>query len=446
MKLPPYPSYKASGVEWLGDLPDPWAVKRARFSVAVNPRSRRLTALGPDDEVSFLPMDNVGEYGGLRLDQTRQLADIGAGYTEFDDGDVVIAKITPCFENGKGALASGLTNGMAFGTTELHVLRPGQAVDRRFLFYFTISRCFRSVGEGEMYGAGGQKRVPPEFCKNVALPLPPAEDQCAIADFLDRETARIDALIAKKRTLIERLQEKRTALISRTVTRGLPPAAARAAGLDPNPKLKPSGIDWLGDIPEHWHSKPLKHVTDFVNGMAFKPEDWSQEGTPIIRIENLNGGSDFNCFEGDVPAKFHVQKGNLLFGWSGNRGTSFGPFLWWREGLHYLNQHIFRLTDLKCEKGWLYWCLKAVTKTIEDEAHGIIGMVHVTRGKLGGVHVPVLPLSEQKAIAAYLDEATARLDGLVEKATAAVERLQEYRIAVITAAVTGKVDVRSLVS
>ena len=82
--------------------------------------------------------------------------------------------------------------------------------------------------------------------------MPPPDEQRAIADFLDRETAKIDMLVAKKRTLIERLKEKRTALISRTVTRGLPPDAARAAGLDPHPKLKPSGIDWLGDVPEHW--------------------------------------------------------------------------------------------------------------------------------------------------------------------------------------------------
>ena len=91
-----------------------------------------------------------------------------------------------------------------------------------------------------------------DFIGSCALPVPPIEEQGAIADFLDRETAKIYTLMSKKRTLIERLKEKRTALISRTVTRGLPPDAARAAGLDPHPKLKPSGIDWLGDVPEHW--------------------------------------------------------------------------------------------------------------------------------------------------------------------------------------------------
>jgi hypothetical protein len=144
-------------------------------------------------------MEAVGEYGGLSLDQTRVIADIGSGYTELDEGDIVVAKTTPCFENGKGALAAGLTNEAAFGTTELHVLRAHSTLERRFLFYFTLSRLFRSTGEGEMCGAGGQKRVPPEFCKNTRLPLPPIVDQRAIADFLDRETARMDDMVRESR-------------------------------------------------------------------------------------------------------------------------------------------------------------------------------------------------------------------------------------------------------
>ncbi len=197
-------------------------------------------------------MDAVGVGGGLSLEQTRILAEVSSGYTEFQDGDVVVAKITPCFENGKAALASGLLNGAAYGTTELHVLRAGPGLDRSFLFYVAISDTFQKLGESEMYGAGGQKRVPPEFNKDFRTPLPPLAEQQAIAAFLDRETGRVDRLVAKKWELIERLKEKRTALISRTVTRGLPPAAARAAGLPENPPLKPSGIDWIGDIPKHW--------------------------------------------------------------------------------------------------------------------------------------------------------------------------------------------------
>lgn len=202
------------------------------------------------------------------------------------------------------------------------------------------------------------------------------------------------------------------------------------------PDYKASGVEWLGEVPAHWETEPFKYATNFINGMAFKPETWATEGTPIIRIENLNGGDNFNCFEGHVPAKYHVNKGDLLFGWSGNRGTSFGPFLWWRDGLHYLNQHIFKLLEYPCHKVWFYWCLRAVTRTIEDEAHGIIGMVHVTRGKLGSVAIPKIPLGEQKAIADFLDRETAKLDALVAKKRTLVERLKEKRAALISRTVT----------
>jgi type I restriction enzyme S subunit len=258
MRFPSYPKYKPSGVEWLGDAPEHWEVKRGRFAMRVNPPAPRLRALTPEDEVSFVPMEAVGIGGGLNLDQTKLLAEISGGYTEFQDGDVVVAKITPCFENGKAALAEGLVNGAAYGTTELNVLRAGPTLDRRFLFYVAISDTFRKLGESEMYGAGGQKRVPPEFNKDYLTPLPPQAEQQAIAAFLDRETSRIDALVAKKRKLIERLKEKRTALISRAVTRGLPPAAAKAAGLLENPPLKPSRLDWLGEIPEHWEAVTVR--------------------------------------------------------------------------------------------------------------------------------------------------------------------------------------------
>lgn len=158
MKYPRYPEYRASDVDWLGEVPVHWGVRRLRFLASTNPLGSRLSGLTDDDMVSFVPMDAVGEYGGLRVDVERELADIGNGYTYFADGDVVLAKITPCFENGKGALASGLTNGVAFGTTELHVLRAGPELDRRYLFYLTIAHPFRKLGEAEMFGAGGQKR------------------------------------------------------------------------------------------------------------------------------------------------------------------------------------------------------------------------------------------------------------------------------------------------
>ena len=284
MKLAPYPQYKPSGVECLGEIPEHWDVQRGRFCIRVNPHSDGLRRLNPEDEVTFVPMEAVGEYGGLSLDQTRAISDIGQGYTEFDDGDILVAKITPCFENGKGALAADLLNGVAFGTTELHILKSAANLEPNFLFYFTATRLFRGNGEGEMYVAGGQKRVPSDFCKNIQVPFPNMKEQCAIADFLDRETTKIDILVAKKHTLIKRLKEKRASHITRTVTRGLPPDAAHAASLDPRPSLKPSGIDWLRDVPEHWAVKRLRQISDVITvGVVVNPSNYVAEvGVPFL--------------------------------------------------------------------------------------------------------------------------------------------------------------------
>jgi type I restriction enzyme S subunit len=202
--------------------------------------------------------------------------------------------------------------------------------------------------------------------------------------------------------------------------------------LRPPARSKSSNVEWLGEIPEHWHTKPLKHLTRFINGFAFKPDEWSDDGIPIIRIENLNGGESFNSSNAVLPERYHVKKGDLLFGWSGNRGTSFGPFLWPSEGLHYLNQHIFRLAGFSCDKSWFYWCLVAVTKVIEEEAHGIIGMVHVTKGRLGAIKIPFIDRAEQKTIAKYLDYKSGQIDTLIRKKEELIGKLQEKRSALIS--------------
>ena len=452
MTLPPYPTYKPSGVDWLDDVPEHWEVKRGRFCINVNPRSSRLRSLQPNDEVSFVPMEAVGEYGGLQLEQTRAVGDAGDGYTEFDDGDVVVAKITPCFENGKGALAAGLLNGAAFGTTELHVLRSEESLERRFLFYFTISQLFRSSGEGEMYGAGGQKRIPPEFCENVRILLPPTDDQHAITDFLDRETAKIDTLVAKKRTLIERLKEKRTALISRTVTRGLPPGAARQAGLDPYPKLKPSGIDSLGKVPEHWEVAQLRRRCTILDCMH-RTVSFVDDGIPLASIREVHG---FEVDLSDAKQTTEEEYQSLL---EGDRRPRIGNIIFSRNATvgdaaivatsarFAMGQDVCLIrADAQYPKYVLYMLR---SEPLAQQLDSFIVGATFRRINVGQIRTfwscwP--PVDEQLVATDYLDRETAILDAMVTKVETAIDRLQEYRTALITAAVTGKIDVRGAVA
>ena len=198
---------------------------------------------------------------------------------------------------------------------------------------------------------------------------------------------------------------------------------------------KDSGVEWLGRIPCHWALTPLKHAADFINGDAFKPDEWVESGIPIIRIQNLNGGGDFNYIS-HADQRYLVNEGDLLFGWSGNRGTSFGPFIWSRPGVHALNQHIFRVVPRALDRRELYWTLKAVTSHVEEQAHGIIGMVHITKGDLGSIKIPIPAPDEQVAIAAFLDREAAKIDALIAEQERLLELLAEKRQAVISHVVT----------
>ena len=215
--LNPAAPLKPSGVAWLGEVPQHWEVKRLRFVLEVNPVKSELN-LPDETTVSFIPMDAVNFDKNLTLTQEKSLDEVYKGYTFFRDNDVLLAKITPCFENGKSAIAQNLTNGIGFGTTELHVLRANGQFNNHFLYYLLKTDLFMKLGESQMYGAGGQKRISEEFIKNFSLGIPPLAEQTAIAHYLDTQTAQIDALSNKIRQTIARLQEYRRTLITQAVT------------------------------------------------------------------------------------------------------------------------------------------------------------------------------------------------------------------------------------
>jgi type I restriction enzyme S subunit len=217
--LNPDAPMKDSGIEWLGEVPEHWEVKRLRFIAQLNPSKSETAEIDRETEVSFLPMETIGDDGSLNLERTRLIGEVENGYTYFREGDVTIAKITPCFENCKGAIMRGLLGGIGFGTTELIVVRPILSeTTSNYLHSLFISTPFRKRGEASMYGAGGQKRVPDDFVRNFAIGFPPIQEQFAITDFLDHESAKLDALTTEAKRAITILLERRAVLISAAVT------------------------------------------------------------------------------------------------------------------------------------------------------------------------------------------------------------------------------------
>jgi type I restriction enzyme S subunit len=421
-------------------LPANWRIAPLKRLANVNPGP---PIVSDEVEASFVPMEDVGDDGQLHLTQARVIGEIVGTYTPFLDGDILIAKITPCFENGKIARAFGLSNGVGFGTTELHVLRPNSGIEPAFLFYVTRSSIFRDLGTSRMTGAAGQKRVPSDFVAEFPVFLPPIDEQQAIAAFLDRETARIGGLIAKTRRLIELLREKRQAVISYAVTKGL----------NRNAPMKDSGIEWLDEIPAHWEVKQLRYLirpgTSITYGIV-QAGPHVDDGVPYIRTSDMAG--DFLPEEGylrtspEIDAMYSrskVRAGDLVVAIRATVGKTL-PVPNYLDGAN-LTQGTAKicLRD-RISRDFILFVLNSA-----NSSSGFTSMAkgatfkEITLEMLRKFPVPLPPFEEQSTLAAVLSSRLAPVQTAIDIAEAAIAKLEEHRAALIAAAVTGKIDVRA---
>ncbi|GER93017.1 restriction endonuclease subunit S [hot springs metagenome] len=214
----PYPAYKDSGVDWLGEVPEHWEVRRLKHIARLNPTKSEVGSLLKDGIAVFLPMERVGVDGRIDCSEVRPLVELWNGFTYFRRGDVIVAKITPCFENGKGACLTALPTEIGFGSTEFYVLRPRPGIHADFLYRITTLPEFRHLGAEAMIGAAGQQRVPSSFVEQFQSAFPPLPEQTAIVEYLDAQATKINAAIAAARREIDLLREYRERLIADVVT------------------------------------------------------------------------------------------------------------------------------------------------------------------------------------------------------------------------------------
>jgi type I restriction enzyme S subunit len=439
MDYQPYPEYRESGIEWLGKVPDHWIFYRLRFTAKINPLKSEVSNLLSDTLVSFVPMEAVGEYGGIQLTKVKPIESVYDGYTFFKDNDLLIAKITPCFENGKGAIATALESGIGFGTTELHVIRADQGFSIKFLFYLSISQPFRKIGESTMFGAGGQKRISEGFIKDFRIFFPSYEEQQIIAQFLDHKTQQIDQLIAKKQTLIGKLNEQRIALITHAVTKGL----------NPDVKMKKSGVEWLGDVPEHWEVQRLKFTSDIIDCKNRTPEYFDDGEYLVVRTTNVRNQKLV------TNGAFYTNEENFIE-WTRRGIPPEGSILFTREAPAgeicrvphniplCLGQRMMNFIPFnKKYADFLFAFLASanLANFIASESMGST-VTHLRVEQIYNIPVAIPSEIEQTQIVEYLDEKTARIDRMVELNRQTIDKLKEYRTALITAAVTGKIDLR----
>ena len=424
MSFPRYPEYKDSGVEWLGTVPAHWNVNRLK-------RLARLLTEKTDRREKPVALENIESWSGSFVETEAMFSGEGVG---FEPGDILFGKLRPYLAKVLLAAFSGEAVG------DFHVLHPASSVHGRFLQFQLLNADFISLVDGSTYGAK-MPRASWDFMGNVALAAPPLSEQTAIAAFLDRETAKIDALVAEQETLIALLKEKRQAVISHAVTKGL----------NPDAPMKPSGIEWLGDVPAHWDLPPLflrysvelgkmldtnkisgQHLSAYLRNVDVQWDQINTDDLPAMDISPTE------------VERFTVRNGDLLVCEGGEVGRAavvkdLAEPIGYQKALHRLRQ----LTPNEFPR-FLFFVFRWATATGVFSGEGQSTIAHLTGEQLRKYRFPKPPLEEQVSIASFLDAEAARLDELLAEAQHAITLLKERRSALISAAVTGQIDVRGL--
>lgn len=204
------------------------------------------------------------------------------------------------------------------------------------------------------------------------------------------------------------------------------------------PEMKDSGVEWIGEIPLDWGTSKMRYIGQYINGYAFKPDDWSSEGKRIIRIQDLTGtNNNPNYYAGQLPDKYNVTAGDILVSWA----ATLDAFIWNNEDA-WLNQHIFKAICFPkvMDKNFFFWVLKEAMENMNnDNKHGIV-MQHITLSVFSNFTIPLPPKLVQRRIANYLDRKCAEIDAIIAKQQHIIEKLKEYKLSVITEAVTKGLD------
>lgn len=436
-----------SGIEWIGDIPSSWALTRVKYVSELNPACN-ASELDKDSVVTYTPMENIknGYFINSKAAFKKCLA---SSYTMYEEGDIVIAKVTPCFENGNISIMENLSNGFGFGSSELFVERPF-GINSRYLFYWFQGYKFIHEGIRSMKGTGGLKRVTTDFMNNSFLCLPPINEQKKIVNFLDSKCFQINEAIRRQESIIEKLKEYRHSVITEAVTKGL----------DPNKEMKDSGNQFIGLIPKHWIVVRLKHLlvegSDGIKigpyGSALKGKTQPQGPFKIYNQANVISG-DFSLCRHFISAEnykalssYTVKAGDVLFSMMGTIGKC--RIMPDGQTLGIMDSHLLKarlnnkelLPNLFC---YIY--------DKDNNPSSFAQMLFETQGSImNGLNSEIVKnlwlayppdLKEQQEITKYLDSKCSQIDEAIHRHEKLIDKLKFYRQSLIYEVVTGKKDV-----
>ncbi|OCH25794.1 hypothetical protein A6E13_18870 [Aliivibrio fischeri] len=434
-KYAAYPEYKDSGVEWLGDIPTHWlttAIKRvASFTTGMTP-STAITTYYSDDKTEFewvRPEDII---------ETNQHVNASKFLTKSGWETQRVVPINSSLICCIGTIGkTGYSSKPV--TTNQQITAATFSLSSKFYFYVLLAARI----ELEQMATGNVVQIlNTERLSRLYVPLLQENDAQCIADFLDHETAKIDTLIEKQQKLIELLKEKRQAVISHAVTKGL----------NPDAPMKDSGVEWLGEVPEHWNILKMGYecevtkLTGFEYTNHWKPDEQGEiialRGFNIQeRYLDLQKVEKITALLSCKLSRSKLHQGDIVLPCTGTLGNA---SVIESDGKYHINQNIAKLTFSRkvLPDFAVFWLTSEPFRRMID-FNNTSGMQPVLLiGDIRNMRLPLPPLKEQQEIASYLKDKLSRFDKLIKKATSAINLIQERRTALISAAVTGKIDVR----
>ena len=435
MKLNNYPNYKPCHIDWCRLIPDHWT--QAQLRVCIDFATNGLSCNQTEQATTTAPVSRIETIseGKFNFEKVGHIERSEADPRRLmRKGDLAFSNINSLSMIGNCAILDS-DDEIYAGMNLLHV-RPKQTVDPKWLYWLMRSNSFRSDVESNSKPAINQASIPQSKLVSIQIPIPQSKlEQSEISRFLDLETAKIDSLIAEQERLIELLQEKRQAVISHAVTKGL----------NPNAPMKDSGVEWLGEVPEHWEESRIKRF--------FRPK--KDQGYPNLEVLSVyrdygvvpknSRGDNFNKTPDDLSKYQLVEANDLVINkmkcWQGSLGISqlrgiTSPDYIVLSSQHDQNSKFFH---------WLLRC-KAYSSIYMAISNGIRpSQWRVESDRFLCLPVFMPPLEEQSSISEHINSQSENLNRLTELAEIQISLLQERRSAIVSAAVTGQIDVRALV-
>lgn len=441
-KYEQYAKYKDSGVEWLGEIPSEWSISSIKYLstlISTGGTPKNQISFTDEQEINwFTPSDFSGDFE-IRT---------SAKYVTFDSVRCGESKLYP--SNAILMIGIGATLGkIAICKTDfscnqqINIIVPNKSVTLEFLAYSLIAQLeqIKQSSNSSTIGIINQDKT-----KQLVISLPAFIEQNQIIKYLDHETAQIDILIAKQEKLIELLKEKRQAVISHAVTKGL----------NPDVTMKDSGVEWLGEVPEHWTVSKFKYFASIQGGFAFSSDLFIEEGTQVLRIGNVYQNSlslerQPIFIANDLVKNFQdfiVKKNDVLMSLTGTLGKRDYGFAIKVEtdDQYLLNQRVAKISPNKNIDTdfmvYVLWSESYLTQLYSLPSG--TKQANLSNSDVLGIEI-VVPqnMQEQKEIARYIKEKLEKFDEMIAKAKSAIQLMQERRTALISSAVTGKIDVRN---